>query len=67
MAATDKAAVASGADVGDAARRRNVPAAGQPAPAGQVEVDDKKKAAKKVCPAVYTPTLGPKARSSTWS
>ncbi|KAF3766143.1 family 39 glycosyltransferase [Cryphonectria parasitica EP155] len=46
MAAAEKAAVASGADAGNALRRRNVP--GQTGAAqGQLEVDDKKKQAKK--------------------
>ena len=47
MATTDKAAVATGAEVGDSLRRRNV-AASQPAPQHIVQVDDKKKLQKKV-------------------
>ncbi|KAK3985811.1 family 39 putative glycosyltransferase [Cladorrhinum sp. PSN332] len=49
-AGNDRAPVVSGADVGDAARRRNVPGAPQPAAAVAVEEpqpEDKKKAAKK--------------------
>lgn len=47
MAAAEKAAAASGADVGDGLRRRNVP--GQPIAAeSQLEIDDKKKQAKQV-------------------
>jgi hypothetical protein len=48
MSTNDKAAVASGADVGDALRKRNVPGA-QPVPAQvQVQPEDKKKTLKKV-------------------
>lgn len=42
----DRAAVVSGADVGDAARRRNVPGTPQTVPVPQPQPDDKK--AKKV-------------------
>jgi len=48
-AANDRAPVVSGADVGDAARRRNVPGAPQPvAVVEKPQPDDKKKAVKKV-------------------
>lgn len=42
----DRAAVVSGADVGDAARRRNVPGTPQPIVVPPQVVDDKKKAKK---------------------
>jgi dolichyl-phosphate-mannose-protein mannosyltransferase len=42
MAATERA-VASGADVGDALRRRNVPATQPDAPQGQPQANDKEK------------------------
>jgi dolichyl-phosphate-mannose-protein mannosyltransferase len=45
--AADKAAVASGADLGDGLRKRPV-AASQPAPALVVQPEDNKKALKKV-------------------
>jgi dolichyl-phosphate-mannose-protein mannosyltransferase len=47
MATTGNAAVASGAEYGDALRRRNV-AAAQPASQPIVQVEDKKKLQKKV-------------------
>lgn len=45
-AVIDKHAVASGFDAGDAARRRNVAGAPQPAVVKPVEADDKKKVKK---------------------
>lgn len=47
MAAAEQATAASGADVGEGLRRRNVPAQAT-AVQGQREVDDKKKQAKQV-------------------
>jgi hypothetical protein len=47
MATTGKATVATGADVGEALRRRNF-ASAQPAPQPIVQVEDKKKTQKKV-------------------
>lgn len=45
MAATERA-VASGADVGDALRRRNVPSTQPDAPQGQSQANDKEKVKK---------------------
>jgi len=50
----EKPVVASGIDVGDAARRRNV-AAPQPAVARPLEADDKNKPLKKVCSSLSEP------------
>lgn len=47
MAADERAAIVSGADIGEGLRRRNVPAQAGPIQ-GQPIVDDKKKQAKKV-------------------
>lgn len=60
MATTSKAAVASGADVGEALRRRNV-AATQPAAQQVVQVEDKKKLQKKVSPRHWF-TFSPRSR-----
>jgi dolichyl-phosphate-mannose-protein mannosyltransferase len=42
----DRASVVSGADVGDAARRRNIPGTPQTVPVVPPQTDDKKKAKK---------------------